>query len=82
MYIAKPLFLPCCPLQELVSKVVDKALPRPVFIAADLSVMSLKQALNGSGFDATKKTLFTVEGATYCTDHDSIRATCCNPFHS
>lgn len=53
--------------QELVSKCLPDAsrFPRPTYIAADLSEVSLASALQGSGFDASKKTIFLAEGLIY-----------------
>ena len=39
--------------------------PRPVFVGADLSQCSLQQALQGTGFDPAKDSLFLCEGLLY-----------------
>lgn len=40
-------------------------LPRPVYVAADLAHVTLSAALAGTGFDASRRTLFTCEGLIY-----------------
>lgn len=42
-----------------------ETLPRPVYIAADLGRVTLAAALEGSGFDPSRRTLFTCEGLVY-----------------
>jgi len=39
--------------------------PRPVFVGADLSKCTLQDALQGTGFDAAKPSLFICEGLVY-----------------
>ena len=39
--------------------------PRPVFVGADLSKVLLKDALQGTGFDPAKPSLFICEGLLY-----------------
>ena len=39
--------------------------PRPVFVGADLSKLSLSEALQGTGFDPAKPSLFICEGLLY-----------------
>jgi methyltransferase (TIGR00027 family) len=51
-------------------ELVEKLLPRdqyewPVFIGADLSRVTLGDALAGSGFDPSKRTFFSIEGLVY-----------------
>ena len=40
-------------------------LPRPTYVAADLSKVTLDAALDGTGFSPSKRTLFTMEGLIY-----------------
>ena len=40
-----------------------RRLPRATHIAADLAITPLDEALRGTGFDASKPALFTLEGA-------------------
>ncbi|KAL4430397.1 hypothetical protein ABPG77_002203 [Micractinium sp. CCAP 211/92] len=53
--------------QQLVRAVLPgpEELPRPVYVAADLAHVMLSAALAGTGFDASKRTLFTCEGLIY-----------------
>ena len=39
--------------------------PPPVFVAADLSSVTVAQALAGTNFDASSPTLFCIEGLIY-----------------
>lgn len=53
--------------QQLVTAVLPgpQELPRPVYVAADLAHVTLSAALAGTGFDASRRTLFTCEGLIY-----------------
>ncbi|PRW33609.1 S-adenosyl-L-methionine-dependent methyltransferase [Chlorella sorokiniana] len=51
--------------QALVKACLSKDIPRPTFIAADLSKVTLSQALAGSGFDPDVRTFFSCEGLIY-----------------
>ncbi|KAL4419924.1 hypothetical protein ABPG75_007022 [Micractinium tetrahymenae] len=53
--------------QQLVKAVLPgpEELPRPVYVAADLAHVTLSAALAGTGFDRSKRTLFTCEGLIY-----------------
>ena len=53
-----------------------EVLPRPTYIAADLGRVTLGQALAGSGFDASKQTLFTCEGLVYYLPEVPYRLYC------
>ncbi len=50
--------------QQLVSSVLPppEVLPRPTYVGADLSKVTLVEALAGTAFSPAKKTLFTCEG--------------------
>ncbi|GBF97237.1 hypothetical protein Rsub_09928 [Raphidocelis subcapitata] len=59
---------------------VDAALPdagahpRPTYIAADLSKVSLSAALEGSGFDPSRPSVFLAEGLIYYLPPQAVRA--------
>ncbi|KAL0046877.1 hypothetical protein WJX82_000624 [Trebouxia sp. C0006] len=60
--------------QKLVQKVLpdtDKY-PRPVFVGADLSKCTLQDALQGTGFDAAKPSLFICEGLVYYLPEEAV----------
>ncbi|GFR46595.1 hypothetical protein Agub_g8197, partial [Astrephomene gubernaculifera] len=53
--------------QRLVEKLgfVEDPAMLPTYVAADLSKVPITQALEGTGFDASQPTLFTIEGLIY-----------------
>ncbi|DBB00977.1 TPA: hypothetical protein ACH3X1_000884 [Trebouxia sp. C0004] len=60
--------------QKLVQKVLPdtKKYPRPVFVGADLSRCTLQDALQGTGFDAAKPSLFICEGLVYYLPEEAV----------
>ncbi|KAI8471935.1 MAG: S-adenosyl-L-methionine-dependent methyltransferase [Monoraphidium minutum] len=61
--------------QELIAACLPDASrhPRPAYIAADLSQVSLADALRGSGFDAAQRTVFLAEGLIYYLPPQAVR---------
>lgn len=67
--------LHCRKKQQLVHELFQPAhrYLRPQFIGADLSRMTLCQALANTGFDPAQATLFTVEGLIYYLPEPAVR---------
>eukprot|EP01023_Acetabularia_acetabulum_P037892 TRINITY_DN3618_c0_g1_i1.p1 TRINITY_DN3618_c0_g1~~TRINITY_DN3618_c0_g1_i1.p1 ORF type:complete len:393 (+),score=88.68 TRINITY_DN3618_c0_g1_i1:234-1412(+) len=59
--------------QEMVNKLLpEERFPRPEYVAADLGKVSLQDALEGTSFDPTQRTLFTIEGLIYYLPEQAV----------
>lgn len=60
--------------QELVQKLIPKSQYEwPEFVGADLSTVSLEDAMNGTSFQKTKRSLFIVEGLVYYLKPEAVK---------
>eukprot|EP01026_Neomeris_dumetosa_P005107 TRINITY_DN113_c1_g1_i5.p2 TRINITY_DN113_c1_g1~~TRINITY_DN113_c1_g1_i5.p2 ORF type:complete len:283 (+),score=39.31 TRINITY_DN113_c1_g1_i5:430-1278(+) len=61
--------------QEMVDKLLAKErFYRPEYIGADLGKVCLEEALEGTSFDPTQRTLFTIEGLIYYLPEQAVKA--------